>query len=180
MRVGNGFMQEEIKILSQGAFYMTPFREHHIQEFLKVIHHETLIELYNLGYKSITEALQNVVDTSEAYIVKDKRGVILLVCGLVHDDETPQMFALFTTNLKNNYKGLVRSSKSLVNFFDQMHPMLTMTISAKYGDMLQWAAWLGFKAVGISEHKNITYVEFVRCNSVKNYVSHETSRPVMH
>ena len=36
MRDGDNFMQEEIKILSQGAFYMTPFREYHIQEFLKV------------------------------------------------------------------------------------------------------------------------------------------------
>ena len=180
MKDGDNFMQEEIKILSQGAFYMTPFREYHIQEFLKVIHTETLIELYNLGYESITDALKNVVDTSESYIVKDKSGTILLVCGLVHDDETPQMFALFTLNLKQNYKSLVRSSRSLVSFFHRAHPLITMTISTKYNDMLQWAAWLGFEAVGMSEHKKINYVEFVRCNSSKNYVSHETSRPVMH
>ena len=180
MKDGKGFMQEEIKILSQGAFYMTPFRDYHIPEFLKVIHHETLIDLSNLGYEKITEALQNVVDTSESYIVKDKSGTILLVCGLVHDDETPQMFALFSSNLKDNYKSLVRSSRSLVSFFHQAHPLITMTISTRYNDMLQWASWLGFEAVGMSEHKKINYVEFVRCNSVKNYVSHETSRPVMH
>ena len=51
MKDGKGFMQEEIKILSQGAFYMTPFRDYHIPEFLKVIHNETLIELSNLGYE---------------------------------------------------------------------------------------------------------------------------------
>jgi hypothetical protein len=180
MKAGRNFMQEELKILSRGAFYMTPFCDYHIPEFLKVIHGETIRELTNLGHLNVVEALQEVVETSEAYIVKDNNGTILLICGLVHDDETPQMFALFTKNLKDNYKALVRSSRALVSFFDQVHPMLTMTISAQYNDMLQWAAWLGFEAVGMSHYQNTHYVEFVRCNSIKNYVSHETSRPVMH
>ena len=67
-----------------------------------------------------------------------------------------------------------------VNYFDQFHSGLSMTILKEYEFILDWASWLGFEAVGMSEHKKINYVEFVRCNSVKNYVSHETSRPVMH
>jgi len=46
--------------------------------------------------------------------------------------------------------------------------------------MLNWAVWLGFHPTGFTQEKNIQYVDFVRCNPKKNYVSDKTSRPVIH
>ena len=104
----------------------------------------------------------------------------MFVGGVLLDMDNPQMFALFTTKIKDNFTLLARGSKMLVNFFDKTYPLLTMTISAEYEAMLNWAAWLGFEPVGFSEYKNTQYVEFVRCNLQKNSVVNSLARPVMH
>ena len=46
--------------------------------------------------------------------------------------------------------------------------------------MLNWAVWLGFHPIGFTKEKNIRYVDFVRCNPKKNYVSDKISMPVIH
>ena len=121
-----------------------------------------------------------MVETAEVYLVRDGNGEIIFVGGVYIDEEDPQMFALFSTKIGNNFKVLARGSKMLVSFFDNTYSLMTMTINARYEAMLNWAAWLGFQPVGTSEWKKHQYIEFVRCNSSKNYVSHETSRPVIH
>jgi hypothetical protein len=180
MKASRNFMDDEPKILTRGAYYMTPFTEEHVHEFIHVIHPENVRELFKLGHTNVVEALNEIAETCEAYLVRDKDDEIVFVGGLVFEDEAPQMFALFTTKIGHNFKLLARGSKMLVNYFDKTHAVLTMTINANYEAMLNWGAWLGFEPVGMSEHKKTQYVEFVRCNPALNYVSHETSRPVMH
>ena len=51
----------------------------------------------------------------------------------------------------------------MVNFLEKLYPMMTMMIDMEYEAMLNWAAWLGFEAVGISTTSSAQYVEFVRC-----------------
>jgi hypothetical protein len=82
--------------------------------------------------------------------------------------------------MKDNFHAISRGSKMFVSFFDQSHDTMTMTILAKFSSMLNWATWLGFEPVGISEHRKNEYVEFVRCNPLRKNVSDELSRPVMH
>ena len=171
---------DEIKIMERGSYYLTPFQEDHVYEFIHVIHPENVRELYKLGHTNVIDALKEMTEMSEVYLVRDGKGEIVFVGGLFFDEDTPQMFAMFSSKLKDNFTVLARGSKMLINFFDKSYPMLSMTIQADYEAMLNWAAWLGFEPVGISDYKNAQYVEFVRCNPAKNYVSHETSRPVMH
>jgi hypothetical protein len=57
---------------------------------------------------------------------------------------------------------------------------MSMTILADYEFMIDWAAWLGFEAVGMSQNGFNKYVEFVRCNPNKSNVYNLTSRPVTH
>lgn len=171
---------DEIKIMERGSYYLTPFQEDHVYEFIHVIHPENVRELYKLGHTNVIDALKEMTEMSEVYLVRDGKGEIVFVGGLFFDEDTPQMFAMFSSKLKDNFTVLARGSKMLINFFDKSYPMLSMTIQADYESMLNWAAWLGFEPVGISDYKNAQYVEFVRCNPAKNYVSHETSRPVMH
>jgi hypothetical protein len=45
---------------------------------------------------------------------------------------------------------------------------------------LDWAAWLGFEAIGVTEFNSNHYVDFVRCISPQKSAYSETSRPVMH
>jgi len=179
MRGIRNFM-DEIKIMQRGSYYLTPFNEDHVYEFVHVIHPENVREIYKLGHTSVIDALKEMTEMSEVYLVRDGQGEIVFVGGLLFDQKIPQMFAMFSSKLKSNFTVLARGSKMLINFFDQSYPSLSMTIQADYEAMLNWAAWLGFEPVCTAEYKNTQYVEFVRCNPVKNYVSHETSRPVMH
>ena len=173
-------MDNEPKVLTRGSYYMTPFTEEHIHEFVHVIHPENVREIFKLGYTNIIDALNKIANECEGYLVRDADNEIVFVGGLLFQDEAPQMFALFTTKIGYNFKLLARGSKMLVNYFDKTHAVLTMTICSDYEAMLNWAVWLGFEPVGMHDHKKTQYVEFVRCNPELNYVSHETSRPVMH
>lgn len=173
-------MDNEVRIMERGSYYLTPFLEEHVYEFIHIIHPENIREFTQLGHTNIVDALIEVAETSEVYLVRDGNGEIVFVGGVLLDMDNPQMFALFTTKIKDNFTLLARGSKMLVNFFDKTYPLLTMTISAEYEAMLNWAAWLGFEPVGFSEHKNTQYVEFVRCNLQKNSVVNSLARPVMH
>ena len=172
----------ELRIIERGGYYLTPFQRHHIKEFLPRLSNENIKELIELGHTNINEALHEMVDISEVYLVRDRAMGIVFVGGIMYSspEDVGQMFALFTNDIKENFNVLARGSKMLMSYFDKTHPMLEMTINARYDMMVQWATWLGFEIVGISEHENNQYVEFVRCNPMEKNVSHETSRPVMH
>ena len=171
---------DEVKILTSGSYYMTPFNKYHILEMLPRLHVETEKELLNLGYSSSLEALLDLEKDSEVYTVRNKSWEIMMVSGVFYSEEPPQLFALFTEHISKNFKGLAKGSKLLVSYLDQFHDELSMQINVEYVSMLNWAVWLGFHPTGFTQEKNIQYVDFVRCNPKKNYVSDKTSRPVIH
>ena len=173
---------DELKVISRGKYYLTPFSEAHIDELCASLSPESRYELRCLGYSSIKEALIEMMNESESYVAKSEGGPILCVSGLFYDHsaDDPQMFAMFTDGAKESFHMMARGSKMLTNFFDQTHPSMSMYILDKFPIMLNWAAWLGFQPVGLAIHNNNNYVEFVRCNPREKNVSHEGSRPVMH
>ena len=171
---------DEVKILQSGSYYMTPFHPNHILEMLPILHKETEKELLNLGYSSTLEALLDLQKDSEVYTVRNKSWDIMMVSGVFYSEDPPQLFALFTKHISKNFKGLAKGSKLLISFLDQSHDELSMQIREEYISMLNWAVWLGFHPIGFTKEKKIRYVDFVRCNPKKNYVSHRTSRPVIH
>lgn len=176
------YIQDEVKIMSRGGAYLTPMKEHHIAELMDVLSKENKRELVLLGYQDIGTALQDMYDSSEVYIVRNKDNDLVFAGGLWHDanEEWPQMFAMFSYKVRENFNLLARGSKMLVNFFDQTQHGMSMTILSEYEFMLDWAAWLGFEAVGISANGPSKYVEFVRCNPNKTNVYNSASRPVTH
>ena len=176
------YIQDEVKIMSRGGAYLTPMKEHHIAELMDVLSKENRRELVLLGYEDIGNALQDMYNSSEVYIVRNKDNDLVFAGGLWHDanEEWPQMFAMFSYKVRENFKLLARGSKMLVNFFDQTQHGMSMTILSEYEFMLDWAAWLGFEAVGISANGPSKYVEFVRCNPNKTNVYNSSSRPVTH
>lgn len=173
---------DEFKVIKRGEYYLTPLHERHIDELLEVLSDESIEEVTLLGYSNPRHALTEMYQCAEAYIVRKGNSPPLCVCGLFYDksDSEPQMFAMFSRDMKDNFHAISRGSMMFVNYFDQSHDIMTMTILAKFSPMLNWAVWLGFEPVTITEHRKSEYVEFVRCNPLRKNVSDELSRPVMH
>lgn len=171
----------EVKIISRGDYYLTPFTLDHIDEVVEHLSPESKRELILLGHKSVREALSEMYECSTAYIARRNNDTFLMVGGLWYDDELePQMFAMFSNGLKQNFHALARGSKLLINFFDQTEDMMTMTILAEYEPILNWASWLGFEPIGVSSNGESKYVDFVRCNPSKKTVYNKSLRPITH
>ena len=105
-----------------------------------------------------------------------------MVGGLwfTEDQECPQMFAMFSDKIKENFIAMARGSVMFVDYFDKFHSGLSMTILREYKFILDWASWLGFEAVGITSNNEVEYVEFVRCNPNEKDVYDGTLQPVIH
>ena len=172
----------EVRIMQRGKYYLTPYTNKHLEEVIEVLSIENVEELSFLGYEGPKDALQDLPDIAEAYIVRKEDGPIIFVGGLLFEDDGqwPQMFAMFSETIRQNFHVLARGSKMLVNFFDKTQSGMSMTILAKHGDMLQWASWLGFEVVGETIFNGNRYIDFVRCNPNKKNVYDGTLRPVMH
>lgn len=135
-----------------------------------------------LGHIDVREALREMYETSECYLCRKQGDTFIMVGGLWFDDdqEWPQMFAMFSDKIKESFHAMARGSKMLTNFFDQTQHGMSMVVNADYEFILDWAAWLGFEAVGVSADGPHKYVDFVRCNPKVKNVYDEASRPVMH
>lgn len=172
----------EVKVLKRGPFYMTPVTEDHLDEVVENLSSENKREIKLLGYADLKMALRDMYEQSEAYVVRKDDGPILCIGGLwfVEDQDFPQMFTIFTEHAKKNFVGLIRGSRLLVQYFQQSHPHITMTIHSDYEGILNWAAWLGFEPVGVMNAGYDKYVEFIRCNLGGNCVYDKAPRPVIH
>lgn len=168
--------------MQRGEYYLTPYKHEHLQEVIEVLSIENVEELSFLGYQRPEEALESLPTIAEAYIARKENGPIIFIGGLLFEDDGqwPQMFAMFSSTIRENFHVLARGSKMLVNFFDKTQAGMSMTILAQHGGMLQWASWLGFDAVGKTTFNGMEYVDFVRCNPNGKDVYDGTSQPVMH
>ena len=172
----------EVKIIQRGQYYLTPFTLDHIDEVVDKLSPENRRELKILGYLSVRKAIEEMQKSSECYIARKGNGGFLAVGGLWHSDDQdfPQMFAIFSDEIKENFIAMARGSRMMVDFFDKTQTHMSMTILADYEFMLDWSSWLGFEAIGVTESGGNKYVEFVRCNPKQNNVYDDSLRPVMH
>ena len=181
----------EVKILKRGDYYLTPFTIYHIDEVAEHLSPESKRELILMGYGNIKEALYEMHECSSAYLARRKDDSFLMVGGLWYDNDytgnekywetsSPQMFAMFSNDIRKNFHAIARGSRMLVNFFDQSEPSMTMKILSDYESMVNWASWLGFEAIGTTISNEYKYVEFVRCNPTKKNVYDRALRPVKH
>jgi hypothetical protein len=172
----------DVKLLKRGKYYLTPLRKDHLPEIHKHLSQENKRELKLLGYENIMDALEEMQEYSECYLARKEGEPFLFVGGLWYSggDDMPQMFAMFSDQLKDNFTAIARGSRMLMDYLDQTNPNTTMTILAEYEHMIQWATWLGYEPVGVAANGAAKYVEFVRCKYPYESVYDDTSRPVMH
>lgn len=172
----------EVKILQRGEYYLTPFTLDHIDEVIDGLSKENVKELILLGYTDIRKALIDMHESSECYLCRKNNESFIMIGGLwfAEDQEWPQMFAMFSNKIKENFKAMARGSVMFVKYFDEFHDGLSMTILKEYDFILDWASWLGFEAVGVTSSNEVEYVEFVRCNPNQKDVYDGTLQPVIH
>lgn len=172
----------EVKILQRGEYYLTPFTLDHIDEVIENLSKENVKELVLLGYTDVRKALIKMHESSECYLCRKNNEDFIMIGGLwfAEDQECPQMFAMFSNKIKENFIAMARGSIMFVNYFDQFHSGLSMTILKEYEFITDWAAWLGFEVVGVINNDEIEYVDFVRCNPNQKDVYDCTSQPVIH
>jgi len=180
--MGSNKYINEVKIIRRGRHYLTPFTTDHIDEVVELLSKESRRELKLLGHVDIRQAIEEMQKYSECFIARKEGGSFLAVGGLWYDadQDFPQLFAMFSDGIKENFNAMARGSKMLVKFFDTTQSHMSMTILADYEFMLDWASWLGFEAVGVSVNGPNKYVDFVRCNPNRNDVSDKSLRPVTH
>ena len=172
----------EVKIVQRGQYYLAPFTLDHIDEVVESLSQENRRELKLLGHVDTRQAIHEMYECSECYIARKSNEKFLAVGGLWYneDQEFPQLFAMFSDEIKKSFIAAARGSRMLVDFFDKTQPMMSMTILSDYEFMIDWAVWLGFEPVGITDSNSNTYVEFVRCNPNRKSVYDEPLRPVIH
>jgi hypothetical protein len=170
------------EVLRQGKYSLTPVILEDLDEIVEHLSEQNVEELMLLGYDSVNEAIEDMITNSECYIARKDGHRFTFVGGLWPDAEgdPPQMFAMFSSDLRKNFVSIAKGSKALIKMFDHYHDTMTMTILAKNEGMLNWASWLGFYPVRITEQHGEQYVSFVRCIMPKTNVYTGESRPVMH
>ena len=175
----------EVKVLTRGGYYLTPFTLDHIPEVVAGLSYESRRELELLGHIDIAQALHEMFECSDCYIVRKQDEDFMMVCGLwysgdVGDQDFPQLFAMFSDKIKDSFYTMARGSKMLISFFDKTESHMVMSILAEHQIMLDWASWLGFEAVGVSNLNSASYVDFVRCNPSQKNVYDGVLRPITH
>jgi len=170
------------EVFRQGLFSVTQVTMDDFDEIVEHLSDKNVEELKLLGYLSVGSAIEDMILNAECYIARKDGNPFTFVGGLWPDPDgdPPQMFALFSSDLRENFVSIAKGSKALVKMFDNYHTTLQMTILAKNEAMLNWASWLGFEPIAISENADEKYVSFVRCILPKTNVYTNESRPVMH
>lgn len=169
----------DVKILKRGGVYITPAKHKHFDMIERYLSPESVEELAILGYE-VRDAMETMLETSQAFVIMKDDGTFLGVAGLQHFGQYPQMFAMFSTEVKGNFVAMARGSRMLLRMFQAQEDTITMTILAKHGAMIQWAAWLGFGLTGSSVRDGHEYVEFVRCCCPECCGGNKPPRPAMH
>ena len=91
----------EVKILKRGKFYLTPFTLNHIDEVANNLSHENIRELKILGHLDIKQAITEMYECSECYLVRKEGELFTAVGGLwyAEDQDYPQMFFMFCNKI---------------------------------------------------------------------------------
>ena len=77
-------MDDEVKILTRGDYYMTPLKSFHREEFKENLSEENKQELAMLGHTDLDEVFNVMSETAQAYVVR-RTGKPLIFVGLVPD-----------------------------------------------------------------------------------------------
>lgn len=149
-------------LLKVRGLRLVPLNRSHLKEIL--VTQEMINEARLLGYDSTQQLFEAMFVEDEAYAVLDGNDEVIVLTGLVHDQDMsgpPQMFAMFSAKAKEKKFSVLRASQRLVDHYHRFHPCLQMGVHKSFPFMIQFATWLGFEPRAIDDDG---FIIFVRCN----------------
>ena len=169
-------------VFTQGGLTVRPVLQDDLDKICRSLSDINKREIEYLGYGNVKEAMEEMYQSSDSYIVTNQDNDMVCLSGLFYSSsqEPPQMYAMFSDKIENHKIGLLKGSLKLANLFMKGHDTITMSILAENDFMLDWAAWLKFTAVGFTLYREKQYVDFVRCDHKQNFVYNDASRPAIH
>lgn len=163
-------------LIKHGKFELYHLKEADVLPFYLNLSRENVREFDVLYDRDPYSALLEEVGQGMTHAVKID-GATIAVTGVYNN----MFWAMFSKDIKKNWRGLVRASPKLVSFYHQFFDDLTCHIWVENDFTVNWVSHLGFEVKGVyADDNDNMMVHFVRCNSKRNHVGSKPSRPVMH
>ena len=167
-------------IIESRGLKLVPFEERHILPFIRNLSTENLREFETLYKISPLEALYDL-GPDELVFVVEKDSKPIAMTGIILQDDSGMMWALFSNDLRKNWISFARASDLLIQFYHSMRDTLYSEVWTENEMIHQWLAYLGFKPeCFIEKEDGQSVIRFVRCQSDSEYVQAESLRPVLH
>jgi hypothetical protein len=168
-------------ILKSRDLSLVLFDERHILPFLLTASDETRHEMSEIYDADLAEELTLLIGEPDVFVV-EKDGQPLAILGLQYvSNGEGLLWCLFAEGMKDNWVSFIRASRSLINFFHNHYPEISVDTWIGNEKICQWLSWLGFESKFLTEDTNSNkFVHFVRCNSDTKNVYNLSSRPVLH
>lgn len=167
-------------IIESRGLKLVPFEERHILPFIRNLSTENLREFETLYKISPLEALYDL-GPDELVFVVEKDSKPIAMTGIILQDDSGMMWALFSNDLRKNWISFARASDLLIQFYHSMRETLYSEVWTENEMIHQWLAYLGFEPeCFIEKEDGHAVIRFVRCQSDSEYVQAESLRPVLH
>lgn len=163
-------------LLKHGKFELHKLGEADILPFYMNLSKENVREYEVLYDEEPYTSLLGLLNLDMVHSVKID-GSVAAVTGVYNN----VFWAMFSKDITKNWRGLVRGSPKLVEFYHNFFDELECNIWAENVFTLNWVAHLGFEPrVTYSDEGGNQHVHFVRCKHWFDDVHSKISRPVMH
>lgn len=163
-------------LLKHGKFELHKLGEADILPFYMNLSKENVREFEVLYDEDPYQALLELMNDDFVHSVKID-GAVVAVTGVYQGT----FWAMFSKDIVNNWRGLVRGSPKLVDFYHKFFDELECNIWSENEFTMNWVSHLGFEAKhAFLDDRDNQQVHFVRCKHWFNDVHSRISRPVMH
>lgn len=163
-------------LVKHGKFELYKLREADVLPFYLNLSKENAREFEVLYDEDPYSSLLEIVQEDLVHAVKVDRKTIAIT-GVYQG----VFWALFSKDIKKNWRGLVRGSPKLISFYHQFFDQMECNIWSENEFTLHWVTHLGFEPKQLYTDENgHPMVHFVRCNYWFDDIHSKISRPVMH
>lgn len=163
-------------LIKHGKFELHKLGEADILPFYLNLAKENVREFEVLYDEDPYTALLELLHDDLVHAVKVD-GAVAAVTGVYEG----VFWAMFSKDIVSNWRGLVRGSPKLVNFYHQFFDKLECNIWSENQFTMNWVAHLGFEPQSVFvNQRDMSLVHFVRCQHWYDDVDSRVSRPVMH
>lgn len=153
-----------------------PLMPKHIFPFYENMSDETRHEFEFVYCIEPLRGLLDVLNDQMVYAVTQGDSV-LSITGV---DDAGVMWAIFSKDMRKNFKKFARGSFELIRFYHHFFPELRCIIWNESQMIYRWLQFIGFELEAEVTDGRVDFFQFVRCKDYEDNVHSFVSRPVMH